>query len=98
MIVETLATGRPALVTRTGGSPEMLTGEFERFLVEPGDTAGLAAALEQLVDWQKHDPTLGERCTAHVRDHFSLELLVDGVERSLTLAAGNLSRKGAAWT
>ena len=90
VIVEALATGRPALVTRTGGSPEMLTGEFERFLVEPGDAAGLAAALEQLVDWQKHDPTLGERCTAHVRDHFSLELLVDGVERSLTLAAGNL--------
>ena len=90
VIVETLATGRPALVTRTGGSPEMLTGEFERFLVDPGDAAGLATALEGLVDWQKHDPTLGERCTAHVRDHFSLDLLVQGIERSLTAAAGNL--------
>jgi glycosyltransferase involved in cell wall biosynthesis len=90
VIIEALATGRPALVTRTGGSPEMLTGEFERFLVEPGDAGGLAVALERLVGWQKDDPTLGERCTAHVRDSFSLDLLVEGIERSLTGAAGNL--------
>ncbi len=98
VIFETLSTGRPVLVTRTGGSPEMLTGEFERFLVEPGDAAALSSALEGLVGWQTREPTLAGRCSTHVRDHFSLDLLVDGVERSLTAAAGEIRGKGAAWT
>jgi glycosyltransferase involved in cell wall biosynthesis len=98
VIVETLATGRPALVTRTGGSPEMLTGEFERFLLEPGDAAALSSALRSLVGWQQREPGLAGRCTRHVREHFSLDLLVEGVERSLTAAAGETRRKGAAWT
>jgi hypothetical protein len=33
---------------------------------------------------------LAGRCTAHVREHFSLDRLVEGVERSLTTAAGKL--------
>jgi len=90
VIVETLSTGRPALVSRTGGSPEMLTGEFERFLTEPGDAGAIATALESLVGWQEREPTLAGRCTAHVREHFSLDRLVEGVERSLTTAAGKL--------
>jgi len=89
VIVEALATGRPALATRMGGIPEILTGEFERFLVEPGDAAALAAGLQELVDWQKHEPALAGRCAAHVREHFSLDLLVDGVERTLAAAAGD---------
>lgn len=88
VIVEALATGRPALASRVGGVPEILTGEFERFQVEPGDAAALAAGLEDLVGWQQREPALAGRCTAHVRDHFSLDLLVNGVERSLTAAAG----------
>jgi glycosyltransferase involved in cell wall biosynthesis len=88
VIVEALATGRPALATRMGGIPEILTGEFERFLVEPGDAAALAAGLEDLVDWRTREPELAGSCTAHVRDNFSLDLLVDGVERTLTAAIG----------
>jgi hypothetical protein len=68
----------------------MLTGEFERFLTEPGDAGAIASALESLVGWQGREPTLGARCTAHVREHFSLDRLVEGVERSLTTAAGKL--------
>jgi glycosyltransferase involved in cell wall biosynthesis len=98
VIVETLSTGRPVLVTRTGGSPEMLTGEFERFLLEPGDAGMITTALESLVGWQKREPTLAGRCSAHVREHFSLDRLVEGVERSLTAAAGEQRGRGLAWS
>jgi glycosyltransferase involved in cell wall biosynthesis len=98
VIVEAMATGRPALASRIGGITEILTGEFERFLVEPGDAGVVTLALESLVGWQKREPSLAENCRAHVRDHFSLDRVVDGVERSLTAAAGEIRGKGSAWT
>jgi glycosyltransferase involved in cell wall biosynthesis len=98
VIIEAMATGRPAIASRLGGIPEILTGEFERFLLEPGDAGVIALALEGLVGWQKREPSLAGRCHAHVRDNFSLDQVVDGVERSLMAAAGDSRGKGAAWT
>jgi glycosyltransferase involved in cell wall biosynthesis len=98
VIVEAMATGRPALASRVGGIPEIMTGEFERFLVEPGDAGVLTRGLESLVGWQEREPSLADRCRAHVRDHFSLDRVVDGVERSLARAAGERRGKGSAWT
>lgn len=88
VVIEALATGRPAVVSRTGGTPEVLDGAFERFLVEPGDAGMLASALAGLVDWRDHEPALAALCRDHVRDRFSLDHLVEGVERSLIAAAG----------
>jgi glycosyltransferase involved in cell wall biosynthesis len=97
VIVEAMATGRPALASRIGGIPELLTGEFERFLMEPGDAGMIASALDSLVGWQQREPELAGRCSAHIRDHFSLDRLVEGVERSLTAAAGEVQGEGSAW-
>jgi glycosyltransferase involved in cell wall biosynthesis len=98
VIVEALSTGRPALASRIGGIPELLTGEFERFLMEPGDAGMITTALESLVGWQKREPMLAGRCSAYVRDHFSLDRLVEGVERSLTAAAGEQRGRGLVWS
>jgi glycosyltransferase involved in cell wall biosynthesis len=98
VVIEAMATGRPALASRIGGITEILTGEFEKFLVEPGDAGVITVALESLVGWQDREPSLADRCRAHVRDHFSLHQVVDGVERSLAAAAGQRQGKGAAWT
>ena len=94
VIVEALATGRPALASRIGGIPELLTGEFERFLMEPGDAGMIASALGSLVGWQQREPELAGRCSAHIRDHFSLDRLVEGVERSLDGGRRRGARKG----
>ena len=98
VIIEALATGRPVLASRIGGIPELLTGEFERFLLEPGDAGMIASALGSLVGWQQREPELAGRCSAHIRDHFSLDRLVEGVERSLMATAGEARGKGSAWT
>jgi len=88
VIIETVATGRPAVVSRIGGTPEVLDGAFERFLVEPGDAGMLASALAGLVDWRHHEPALATLCRDRVRDRFSVDQMVKGVEGSLGAAAG----------
>lgn len=91
-LIEAMATGRPAVGSRIGGIPEVLTGPFARFLFEPGDAAGLAELLSSLVGWRSRDPELAERCRAYVGDHFGLGRTVDGVEAVLTDALARRRR------
>lgn len=86
VIAESMACGTPALGLRYGGIPEVLSGEFQRFQVETGDVAGLTQQLLALKDWQKFDPTLGQRCRAYVEEHFSKERMVEEVEQTMQAA------------
>lgn len=83
VVIEGMATGRPVVASRVGGIPEILTAEFDEFLVEPGDAGELAEKLAFLRDWRSRDPDLGRRCTQHVLDCFSLQRSVDQVEQAL---------------
>jgi glycosyltransferase involved in cell wall biosynthesis len=88
VVIEAMATGRPALASRVGGIPEILTGKFERFLVEPGDAESLAAGMRELMGWQDREPDLAKTCHDFVRDKFSLAVTVEGIERVLMTTAG----------
>lgn len=92
MVLEAMATGRPVVATRVGGTPEALSKPFDLFLFEPGDAAGLARILSGLTDWRRADPGLGERCRRRVTENFTLEQMAAGVERVLVEAARS-SRK-----
>jgi glycosyltransferase involved in cell wall biosynthesis/heme-degrading monooxygenase HmoA len=78
--MEGMASGRPVVATRVGGVPEILTGPFERFLFESGDATGLARQLVNLVDWRRREAQLGVACSEHIRVHFSLPRMAEGVE------------------
>ena len=93
VVIEGMATGRPVIASRVGGIPEILTGEFEQFLVSPGDADGLATKLAAVRDWRSQDADLGRRCTQHVLDHFSLQHSVDQVEQLLREAVGDRQRE-----
>ncbi len=85
-IIESMACGTPVIASKTGGIPEILTGEFQHHLVEPGNIQQLTDRMNGLLNWRSIDPTLGKRCQEHVAEHFSLESMVDGIEEVLVKA------------
>jgi glycosyltransferase involved in cell wall biosynthesis len=87
VVIEALSTGRPVIASSIGGIPEILTGDFARFLVPAGDVAALARKLGELLDWRSRDDGLAEACTEHVRQHFSKSSMVDAIEDRLADAA-----------
>src|SRR5438067_695759 len=56
-VLEAMAHGRPVVASAVGGIPELVEDGVTGFLVEPGDVAGLRAALERLLA----DPALRRR-------------------------------------
>ncbi|MBI4353104.1 MAG: glycosyltransferase family 4 protein [Candidatus Omnitrophica bacterium] len=83
VLIEAMACGTPAVGSRIGGIPEILSGEFASFCFERGSVEALAAVLQGLVGWRKRDPCLSGRCREHVMRNFPVEKMVDGVERTL---------------
>jgi colanic acid/amylovoran biosynthesis glycosyltransferase len=64
-VLEAMAHGRPVVASAVGGIPELVEDGVTGFLVEPGDVAGLRAAIERLLA----DPVLRRRlgCAARAR-------------------------------
>ena len=87
VVIEALSTGRPVIASSIGGIPEILTGDFARFLVPAGDVTALARKLGEVLDWRTREDGLAEACTEHVRQHFSKGSMVDAIEDRLAHAA-----------
>ena len=89
--IEALASGIPVVATRVGGVPDVVTEGVDGFLVSPRDTEAAADRLAELA----RDPELrrrfGEAGRAGMRERYSVERLVDDVDRlyrSLLAAKG----------
>ncbi|HEY9633634.1 MAG TPA: glycosyltransferase family 4 protein [Coleofasciculaceae cyanobacterium] len=82
-ITESMACGTPVVASRTGGIPEILTGEFQKGVFEPGNERDLSDTLNRIMNWRDTDPQLGERYREHILSKFSLETMVDGIEKVL---------------
>ncbi|MBD2434056.1 MULTISPECIES: glycosyltransferase family 4 protein [Fischerella] len=83
VIVESMACGTPVVASCIGGIPEILTGEFQKGLFEPGNERDLSDTLNQIINWRENDSQLGKRCREHVLKNFSLDKMIDGVEKVL---------------
>lgn len=97
---EAMACGIPAVAARVGGMPEVLSGEFSRFLFDREHPEGAAELLRSLVGWQARDPRLAGRLRRHALAGFSKEAMVRGIEQSLrrALAERVVPRRAAAVT
>ncbi len=83
VIVESMACGTPVVASRIGGIPEILTGEFQRGLFEPGNERDLLDTLNQMLNWRDRDSQLAKKCWEHVLSKFSIDRMVDGIEKVL---------------
>ncbi len=90
-VIEPLACGVPAVATRVGGNPEILTGWLADYLVPPDDPGSLAERIIALEGWRRSDPGLGDRFRHAVVDRLSLGREVDAIEDCLTAAARSRS-------
>jgi glycosyltransferase involved in cell wall biosynthesis len=81
VVVEAMATGRPAVASAVGGIPEILRGDFAGLLFPRGDAAALAERLGALRDWRTTNPALAAHCADHVAQNFSLERAVTELEQ-----------------
>lgn len=73
VVVEAMATGRPVVAAASGGTAEILADEWARFTVDSSDTAALAEALVSGLEAAAHEPALGDRARAWVRDRHGRE-------------------------
>jgi glycosyltransferase involved in cell wall biosynthesis len=79
--IEALAAGKPVVATRVGGIPDVVRDGEDGFLVVPGDVDALADRLAQLATDEKLRARMGEAARTRVRERYSVERLVDDVDR-----------------
>jgi glycosyltransferase involved in cell wall biosynthesis len=75
--LEAMAHGLPVVATRAGGIPDKVADGETGFLVAPGDVAGLARALQELLQDAPRARAMGGRGRRVVADRFSSAVLVD---------------------
>ncbi|MBE9032119.1 glycosyltransferase family 4 protein [filamentous cyanobacterium LEGE 11480] len=83
VVIESMACGTPVVASRTGGIPEILTGEFAMGLCEPKNADRLAETIAQLMDWPTTHPELGQRSRHHVLQNFTLATAIQRLETEL---------------
>ena len=85
-VIEALAAGRPAVATRVGGVPDVVTDGVDGYLVEPGDIQSAADRLELLAA----DPVLRQRMGSAGRERavrrYRVPRLVEDVDLPLSRA------------
>ena len=91
--IEALASARPVVATRVGGVPDVVRDDVDGFLVEPGDIDALAERLGRLASDPALARRMGEAGREWVLDRYSVERLVDDVDR---LYRSLLASKGLA--
>jgi glycosyltransferase involved in cell wall biosynthesis len=69
VMLEAMASGTPAIVTRVGGVPDVIEHGRNGLLFDPGDDAALKELIEQLVADRTLGPRLAEQALADVQKH-----------------------------
>jgi glycosyltransferase involved in cell wall biosynthesis len=79
--LEAMSFGVPVVSTRISGVPEQVQHGATGLLVPPGDAAGLAAALEQLLSDSTTAAAMGQAGARLVEERFSTRAFVDAMVR-----------------
>jgi glycosyltransferase involved in cell wall biosynthesis len=80
-IVEAMAAGTPVVATSTDGAQEVVEDQVTGLLVPIGNVARLAQSIVTLLKNDKQRHEMGKRAAAEARARFSLNGMVDEIER-----------------
>jgi glycosyltransferase involved in cell wall biosynthesis len=89
VLAEAQSQGLPCVATRVSAIPELLREGVSAHLVEEGDCAALAAALEALITRPAQRRALGAAGEARVRAEFALEANLDRLAARFGLAGAD---------
>jgi sugar transferase (PEP-CTERM/EpsH1 system associated) len=89
-LLEAMAAGLPAVVSRVGGNPEVVVEGQTGLLVESGDAAGLAFAMVELAGDEMRRRRMGVAARSRVEDEFDLAKTVQRYEEIYLQALGAL--------
>jgi glycosyltransferase involved in cell wall biosynthesis len=81
-LLEAMATGLPAVGTRTSGTIELIRPGENGYLVNIGDAAGMTRAMGEMIRHPRDAREMGKRSRALVEEEFGLEV---AAERHLAL-------------
>jgi sugar transferase (PEP-CTERM/EpsH1 system associated) len=90
-ILEAMACGVPAVVTRTGGNPELIEEGSSGYLFPPGNVEMLSGLLSRLAESSASRHEFGASARRRAVEHFSLAGMMQRYQEMYTLLA---SRKG----
>jgi len=80
VILEAMAAGLPVVATDVGGSREVVLDGKTGFLVEPGNPDKLAEKIKELLENDEMRKKFGEAGFKRVKEKFSIDRTVDGIE------------------
>jgi len=89
VIMEAMATGLPVVSTNIGGIPEMIIDNETGFLVQPGDAAAIADAIETVINDSSSAARLGHSGYERARTLFSIEKNVRELCALLSAGSGD---------
>jgi glycosyltransferase involved in cell wall biosynthesis len=75
-VMEYMESARPIVATRVGGVPDLIENGVHGLLVEPGDEAGLAAAIGQMLADRDAARRMGEAARERRQREFTVEVMV----------------------
>lgn len=91
-ITEGMALARPAVVTRVGGIPEMVTHERTGLVVEPADPVALADGILRMIREPETARRLGEAALARYEHGYRPEVMARALEALFTELAAERRR------
>jgi glycosyltransferase involved in cell wall biosynthesis len=86
VVIEAMARGRPVIISRSGGMPEIVTHGRDGWIVNPEDVDALAHALTALLSDQELAAALGRQARERVAAEFTAEQMIDRTEAVLLRA------------
>ncbi|HXE79482.1 MAG TPA: glycosyltransferase family 4 protein [Vicinamibacterales bacterium] len=94
-ILDAMAAGLPVVASRTGGIPEVIEDGTTGLLVPPRSAQDLAASILRLLGDAALRERMGQAGWARVREHFTVERMVEGTRRVYRQVVERVSARAA---